>query len=80
MFFCFLKKYDALLIVGGSGPIVDLANNQRVHDLILSFYRSGKPIAAECYGVTCLAFARDIQDRKSIIWGKRVTGHCLEYD
>ena len=36
-----LKKYDALLMVGGSGPIVDLANNQRVHDLILSFYRSG---------------------------------------
>jgi putative intracellular protease/amidase len=75
-----LDAYDALLIVGGSGPIVDLANNQRVHDLILSFYRAGKPIAAECYGVSCLAFARNIEDRKSIIWGKRVTGHCLEYD
>jgi len=75
-----LEQYDALLIVGGSGPIVDLVNNQRVHDLILSFYELGKPIAAECYGVPCLAFARDIQDRKSIIWGKHVTGHCLEYD
>lgn len=75
-----LDKYDALLIVGGSGPVVDLVNNQRVHDVILSFYRADKPIAAECYGVACLAFARDIQDRKSIIWGKRVTGHCLEYD
>ena len=39
-------------IVGGIGPIVDLANNQRVHDLILAFYRADKPIAAECYGVT----------------------------
>jgi putative intracellular protease/amidase len=29
-----LAKYEALLIVGGSGPIVDLANNQRVHDII----------------------------------------------
>jgi putative intracellular protease/amidase len=75
-----LAKYDALLIVGGSGPIVDLVNNQRVHDLILSFYQIGKPIGAECYGVPCLAFARDIGDRKSIIWGKHVTGHCLEYD
>lgn len=75
-----LKQYDALIIVGGSGPIVDLANNQRAHDLILGFYQSGKPIAAECYGVACLAFARNIEDRKSIIWGKRVTGHCLEYD
>lgn len=75
-----LQRYDALLIVGGSGPLVDLANNQRVHDLILSFRQLGKPIAAECYGVACLAFARDLGDRKSILWGKHVTGHCLEYD
>ena len=54
------KKYDALLIVGGSGPIVDLANNQRVHDLILGFRQMGKPIGAECYGVACLAFARNL--------------------
>lgn len=75
-----LDKYDAVLLVGGSGPVVDMVNNQRVHDVILSFHRAGKPIGAECYGVACLAFARDIQDRFSIIWGKRVTGHCLEYD
>ena len=75
-----LAKYDAMLIVGGSGPIVDLANNQRVHDLIMEFRKAGKPIGAECYGVACLAFARDWQDRKSILWGKRVTGHCKEYD
>jgi len=75
-----LEDYDALLLVGGSGPVVDMVNNQRVHDLILAFYRAGKPIGAECYGVACLAFARDIQDRTSILRGKRVTGHCLEYD
>lgn len=73
-------RYDALLIVGGSGPIVDLANNWRVHDLILAFYALDRPIAAECYGVTCLAFARDQEDRQSIIRGKHVTGHCIEYD
>ena len=75
-----LCEYDALLIVGGSGPIVDLANNQRVHDIILSFLEMDKPIGAECYGVACLAFARELETRKSIIWGKRVTGHCKEYD
>ncbi|MFE3648256.1 type 1 glutamine amidotransferase domain-containing protein [Streptomyces sp. NPDC059152] len=73
-------QYDALLIVGGSGPIVDLANNERLHDLILAFVRAGKPVGAECYGVACLAFARDWDDRRSIIWGKHVTGHCKEYD
>jgi putative intracellular protease/amidase len=76
----FVSKYDSMLIVGGSGPIVDLANNDRIHALILAFKRAGKPIGAECYGVACLAFARDLQDRRSIIWGKRVTGHCKEYD
>ena len=75
-----IEQYDSLLIVGGSGPIVDLVNNHRVHDLILGFLKSGNPIGAECYGVACLAFARDLADRKSIIWGKRVTGHCKEYD
>jgi putative intracellular protease/amidase len=75
-----LSGYDGLLLVGGSGPIVDMVNNQRVHDLILVFYRMDKPIAAECYGVACLAFARDFRERKSIIWGKHVTGHPLEYD
>jgi putative intracellular protease/amidase len=75
-----LSQYDALLIVGGSGPIVDLANNQRVHDMILAFKEMNKPIGAECYGVACLAFARDWENRKSIIWGKHVTGHCKEYD
>lgn len=75
-----LEPYAALLLVGGSGPIVDMVNNQRVHDLILGFYKTGKPVAAECYGVACLAFARDLEDRKSIIRNKHVTGHCLEYD
>jgi putative intracellular protease/amidase len=75
-----LDEYAALLIVGGSGPIVDMVNNSRVHVLILDFYRKNKPIAAECYGVTCLAFARSEEDRKSIIWGRHVTGHPIEYD
>jgi putative intracellular protease/amidase len=75
-----LEQYDALLIVGGSGPIVDMVNNQRLHDVILGFLALNKLIAAECYGVACLAFARDWVDRKSIISGKHVTGHALEYD
>jgi putative intracellular protease/amidase len=75
-----LAQYDALLLVGGSGPIVDMVNNQRLHDVILGFLEQDKLIIAECYGVACLAFARDWVDRKSIISGKHVTGHALEYD
>lgn len=75
-----LEGFDALLLVGGSGPVVDMVNNQRVHDLILGFYYQGKPIAAECYAIGCLAFAREITGRDCILRGRTVTGHCLEYD
>lgn len=75
-----LVNYDAMVIVGGSGAMMDLANNQRLHEMILGFYRLNKPIAAECYGVTCLAFARDFREKRSIIWGKHVTGHPTDYD
>ena len=57
-----LAKYDAILLVGGSGPIVDMANNDRVHALVMSFIKLGKPVGAECYGVAALAFARDLSD------------------
>jgi len=75
-----LVNFDALVIVGGSGALVDLANNQRVHDLVMGFVKLDKPIAAECYGVSCLAFARDFREKKSLIWGKHVTGHPIDYD
>ena len=49
-------------------------------NLFWVFLRHDKPVAAECYGVTCLAFARNLNERKSILRGKHVTGHCKEYD
>ncbi|WP_075214088.1 type 1 glutamine amidotransferase domain-containing protein [Mongoliimonas terrestris] len=75
-----LERYDAILLVGGSGPIVDMVNNQRVHDLVLGFHAAQRPIGAICYGVAALVFARDFNERKAIIAGKNVTGHCIEYD
>jgi putative intracellular protease/amidase len=74
-------KYGAILLVGGSGPMADMANNYRVKDLIRCFYELAKPIAAECYGVTCLAFTYISEDdNRPIIWGKHVTGHPRPYD
>ncbi|MCB9959407.1 MAG: DJ-1/PfpI family protein [Rhodospirillaceae bacterium] len=75
-----VAAYDSVLLVGGSGPIIDVVNNQRVHDLILGFHAAGKPIGAICYGVATLVFARDFNERRAIIHGKHVTGHCIEYD
>ena len=75
-----LAQYDLILIVGGSGPMIDVVNNSRVHGLILNFLRMDKPIAAICYGVPALVFARDLNDRSSIIRGKHITGHTKEDD
>jgi putative intracellular protease/amidase len=75
-----VNSFDALVIVGGSGPIVDLANNGRLHELVLGFHSADKPIVGECYGVAVLAFAREWEDRRSILWGKHVTGHPKEFD
>lgn len=75
-----VPNYDGLLLVGGSGPIVDMVNNPRLHDLILGFHAAGKVIAAECYAVTCLAFARELDQRRSILSGRHCTGHTMEYD
>lgn len=75
-----VASFDALVIVGGSGPIVDLANNGRLHELVLGFAAADKPILGECYGVAVLAFARDWESRRSLLEGKHVTGHPKEYD
>lgn len=74
------SKYDGILLVGGSGPIVDMVNNQRLHEILLGFKKADKVISAICYGVAVLAFARDFNERISIIKDKHVTGHCIEYD
>ncbi len=75
-----LIEYDALVIIGGSGAMVDLANNSRLHELVLGFVRLDRPVAAECYGVATLAFARDAREKRSLLAGRRVTGHPLDYD
>ena len=75
-----VEKYDALVIVGGSGPILDIANNKRVQDLIRQFLKDGKPVAGICYGVAAIAVTRDEITDKSIVYGRRVTGHPVVHD
>ncbi len=75
-----MNRYNALVIVGGSGPILDVANNKRVQDLIRLFLKNGKPVAGICYGVAAIAFTRDDITDRSIVYGKRVTGHPVVHD
>jgi putative intracellular protease/amidase len=75
------QQYDAIVLVGGSGAVIDMVNNYRVHDLVRCFYELGKPIGAECYSIACLAFSIfSDDDPRPIVWGKHVTGHPRPYD
>jgi putative intracellular protease/amidase len=76
-----MADYDAVVLTGGLGAMIDLINNWQVHRLIMEAYRTDKLIGALCYAVTALAWCRDPQnDYKSIIWGKTVTAHPHAWD
>lgn len=76
-----MEDYDAIVLTGGLGAMIDLCNNWQVHRLIMDAYRSNKLIGALCYAVTTLAFCRDkAREYKSIIWGKTVTAHPHAWD
>ncbi|MGA2702778.1 MAG: DJ-1/PfpI family protein [Isosphaeraceae bacterium] len=77
-----LDEFDALLLVGGSGPVLDMNNCRDLQRLIYQCYAANKLVAAECYAVAALAFSRVPGDShvRSVIWGKRVTGHPIPHD
>ena len=57
--------YDALVIPGGRAPEY-LRLNPRVIELVQSFDKARKPIAAICHGPQILAAAGVLKDRKVI--------------
>lgn len=76
-----MADYDALVIVGGAGSVLDVAGSMLVHRLILDAYKSGKIIGALCYAVGALAFTRDPDNQnRSVIYGKQVTAHPHAWD
>jgi len=76
-----MKNYDAIVLTGGLGAMIDMCNSWHVHRLLLEAYRSDKLIAALCYAVTSLVFCRDPKnDYKSIIYGKKITAHPRAWD
>lgn len=70
------KLYDAIVLPGGHGPMVDLANSELMGEIINYFNEKGKIIAAICHGPAGLLPA--IKDGKAFVSGKRVT--CFTND
>lgn len=66
------NDYDAVLFVGGEGPMYTFYNDERVHQLAAEFYKAGKITAVLCHG-TCLLLKAKV-DGTLLVTGKTWTG------
>ena len=67
-----VDEYDAILFVGGQGPMYTFFNDQRVHRLV-SFYEAGKVTAVICHAA-CVLLKTRRRDGNLLVAGKTWTG------
>ena len=65
--------FNAIFITGGHGPMVDLAHDSSLHELLAAFDREGKLIAAICHGPAALVNVRNSAG-EPLVKGRKVTG------
>jgi putative intracellular protease/amidase len=65
--------YDGILLVGGQGPMYTFFEDERVHQLVASFYEAGKVTAVICHA-TCVLLKTRLSDGNLLVAGKTWTG------
>lgn len=65
--------FDAVFYPGGHGPLWDLNKDQESIQLIESFWKSKKPVAAVCHAPSVLLNARD-ENGDPLVKDRKVTG------
>jgi putative intracellular protease/amidase len=68
-----LDRYDAVLLVGGQGPMFTFVDNQAVHDLVRRHYEAGKVTGLVCHA-TCVLLDVRLSDGTLLVDGKTWTG------
>jgi putative intracellular protease/amidase len=68
-----IDDYDAILLVGGQGPMYTFWSDERVHRLGADFYDGGKPTALICHA-TCALLRTKLSDGRLLVDGKTWTG------
>ena len=66
-------EYDALLAIGGQGPMYTFYRSDAVHALLREFYEAEKPTAVICHG-TCALLETRLSDGSPLVEGKTWTG------
>src|SRR3954447_5626106 len=67
------EDYDAVLFVGGQGPMYTFFANDGVHALLASFFDAGKATAVICHA-TCVLLEARRSDGSLVVDGKTWTG------
>jgi putative intracellular protease/amidase len=67
------KSFDAVLFVGGQGPMYTFFNDERVHKLAVEFYEAGKVLAVICHA-TCILLKLKLSNGKLLVEDKTWTG------
>ncbi|WP_285008686.1 type 1 glutamine amidotransferase domain-containing protein [Pedobacter faecalis] len=65
------NNFDAVFYPGGHGPIWDLASSEKSGQLILDFYKAGKPVGLVCHGPAALIKVEELEP--GFLNGKRIT-------
>jgi len=65
--------YDAVLFVGGQGPMYTFYDDERVHKLAADFYEAGKVTAVICHA-TCILLKVKLSSGKLLVEDKTWTG------
>jgi putative intracellular protease/amidase len=69
--------FDAIVVVGGQGPMFTFKQETGLQYKFLEFYDKGKVSAALCHGTSLLLYLKD-KDGKPLIQGKNMTGFTDE--
>jgi putative intracellular protease/amidase len=68
-----VEDYDAVLAIGGQGPMYTFYESEPVHSALRDFYEAGKPTAAICHA-TCALLNTRLSDGSLLVEGKTWTG------
>jgi putative intracellular protease/amidase len=68
-----VAEYDAILFVGGQGPMYTFFDDERVHRLVASFYEAGRVTAVICHA-TCVLLKTTLSSGGLLVEGKTWTG------
>ncbi|MES2647840.1 MAG: type 1 glutamine amidotransferase domain-containing protein [Bacteroidota bacterium] len=67
------SEYDAVFFPGGHGPLWDLAEDETAIELVETFFRHNKPVAAVCHAPAVFRHTKN-NDGTPLVEGKKVTG------